>query len=142
MFIVDSAGTTAYEGEGRFLNDGVWALRRADGQSAAISKRGPRDWSVGTPDGSWTIGSRFRWFAMEMTIAGGPFTGAVLKGSMFTRSFAIVREGVTLAKIEGNVSFAQDEHRVTMLAEGSAAEWLAVSLAVVLIQQQTGVSVD
>lgn len=142
MAVVDSGGAPAYEGEGRFLADGAWTLRRADGASAAITQRGARAWSVDSADGGWTFASRFRWFALEFHVEGGPFSGALLQGSTFTRAFTLVRAGAPLARIDGNVSCAQDAHRITMLEAGNGAEWLAVTLALVLVQQRTGASAD
>lgn len=142
MAVVDSDGAIAYEAGRRCLADGAWTVRRADGAGAAIRQRGPRAWSVDSADAGWTLASRFRWFAVELHVDGGPFSGATLTGSIFTRAFTLARHGASLARIDGNVAFAQDAHRITMLDAGSAAEWLAVTLALVLVQQQAGVSAD
>lgn len=140
MFILDEARSPAYEAEGAFLSDAVYTLRRADGEPATLRYQNATTWAVATPCGQWKLVRTFRWFAKELRVEGGPFDGAILAGSLLTRRFTITHGGAVLARVDGNISYAQDEHRVTLLVPGDQAEWLAVTTAVALIIQQKSAS--
>ncbi len=139
--ICDANGTPQYQARGElsWLRQ-QWRLHQrgqevAHMQSKAFSWKPV--WQISGALGDFTVRRTSFWsMRKHYTVEGGPIDGATLTGSLWDRSFAIERGGVTLARASNALLSLRDRHQVEIVQDNLELPCVIAMLVMLLDRRQ------
>lgn len=138
--ITDDAGAVLYEGAARWgWLSRPWRITQHGQEVAAIERKlwsfAPI-WNVSTREEHFILRGKFWSWRRQVTVEGGRFDGAVLRGSLLDMDFELTRHGQTLARAEAKVLTLRTRHSIELLDDSPQAELLTAILMIHLLAQK------
>lgn len=141
--ITDDADTVLYEAKGKWgwLRK-PWRITQGEQEVAVLARK---LWSfapVWEVDGrnasypSYLLRGKLWSWRRQVTVVGGPFDGAVLKGSLFDMHFELTFHGQVLAQAQSELLTIRTRHSIVLLDASPEVERLAAILMIHLLVEK------
>ena len=138
--ITDDAGNVLYESRARWgwLTQ-PWSITQ-DGQEVATITRKLWSftpiWNVHTRDGDFILRDKLWSWRRQITVVGGRFDGAVLRGSLLDMNFELTLHGQAIARAQAKMLTLRSRHSIDLLDTTPQAELLTAILMTNLLAQK------
>lgn len=139
--ITDDADTVLYEGKGRWgwLRK-PWSIAQ-DGQQVAVLTRKLWSfapvWQVDGIDTSYLLRGKLWSWRRQVTVVGGQFDGAVLKGNFLDMNFTLTHHGQVLARAQSELLTIRTRHSIVLLDASPEVERLTAILMIHLLVEKS-----
>lgn len=138
--ITDDAGNVLYESRARWgWLTKPWSITR-DGQEVATVTRKLWSftpiWEVHTRDEQFMLRDKLWSWRRHITVVGGRYDGAVLRGSLLDMDFELTLHGQVIARAQAKVLTLRTRHSIDLLDTTPQAELLTAILMTSLVAQK------
>lgn len=138
--ITDDGGTVLYESRGQWgWLSKPWTITQ-DGLDVATITRKLYSftpvWNVRTRDGDFILRGKLWSWRRQITVVGGRFDGAVLRGNLLDMDFELARHGKVIARAQAEVLTLRTRHSIVLLDTTPQAELLKAILMTNLLAQK------
>lgn len=93
-------------------------------------------WHVDGVDGSFSLRGKLWSWRRKVTVAGGPFDGAVLQGSLLDMNFELNHQGRVLARAQSELLTIRTRHSIVLLDATPQAQRLTAILMIHLLVEK------
>ena len=138
--ITDDAGKVLYESRARWgWLSKPWSITQDGLEVASITRKlysfAPV-WNVRTRDGDFILRGKLWSWRRHITVVGGRFDGAVLRGSLLDMDFELALHGQVIARAQAKVLTLRTRHSIALLDTTPQAELLTAILMTNLLAQK------
>ena len=94
-------------------------------------------WYVRTTDENFELRGKLWSWRRQVTVLGGRYDGAVLRGGLWDMGFELSRQGQVIARAQAKVLTLRTRHSIELLDASPQAELLTVILMTTLVEQKS-----
>ncbi|WP_308923011.1 hypothetical protein [Janthinobacterium sp. J1-1] len=138
--ITDDAGNVLYESRARWgwLSQ-PWSITQDGREVAAVTRKlwsFTPIWNVSTNEENFILRGKLWSWRRQITVVGGRFDGAMLRGSLLDMDFELARHGQVIARAQAKVMTLRTRHSIDLLDTTPQAELLTAILMTHLLAQK------
>ena len=138
--VTDDAGTVLYESRARWgWLSKPWSITQDGLEVATVTRKlysfAPV-WNVRTRDGDFILRDKLWSWRRQITVVGGRFDGAVLRGSLLDMDFDLALHGQVIARAQAKVLTLRTRHSIELLDTTPQTELLTAILMTNLLAQK------
>lgn len=138
--ITDEAGNVLYESRARWgwLSQ-PWSITQDGREVATVTRKlwsFTPIWNVSTSEENFILRGKLWSWRRQITVVGGRFDGAMLRGSLLDMDFELARHGQVIARAQAKVMTLRTRHSIDLLDTTPQAELLTAILMTNLLAQK------
>jgi uncharacterized protein YxjI len=136
MQITDERGSSIYEAKGELaLLSPTWRISRSEQEVATVRRKilsWPPTWMVHCGLDDFLIKRKLLSWTRQYYARGGPYDGALIKGSLWDMSFEVLHGVNTVAVATAKILSLRDRHNIEIFGKEERDELFVVVAMVVL----------
>lgn len=138
--ITDDAGNVLYESRARWgwLSQ-PWSITQDGREVATVTRKlwsFTSIWNVSTSEENFILRGKLWSWRRQITVVGGRFDGALLRGSLLDMDFELARHDQVIARAQAKVMTLRTRHSIDLLDTTPQAELLTAILMTNLLAQK------
>lgn len=138
--ITDDAGNVLYESRARWgwLSQ-PWSITQDGREVATVTRKlwsFTPIWNVSTSEENFILRGKLWSWRRQITVVGGRFDGAMLRGSLLDMDFELALHGQVIARAQAKVMTLRTRHSIDLLDTTPQAELLTAILMTNLLAQK------
>lgn len=139
--ITDDAGNVLYESRARWgwLSQ-PWSIAQDGREVATVTRKlwsFTPIWNVSTNEENFILRGKLWSWRRQITVVGGRFDGALLRGSLLDMDFELSRHGQVIARAQAKMLTLRTRHSIDLLDTTPQAELLTAILMTHLVAQKS-----
>ena len=139
--ITDDAGNVLYESRARWgwLSQ-PWSITQDGREVATVTRKlwsFTPIWNVSTSEENFILRGKLWSWRRQITVVGGRFDGALLRGSLLDMDFELARHGQVIARAQAKMLTLRTRHSIDLLDKTPQAELLTAILMTHLVAQKS-----
>lgn len=138
--ITGDAGNVLYESRARWgwLSQ-PWSITQDGREVATVTRKlwsFTPIWNVSTSEENFILRGKLWSWRRQITVVGGRFDGALLRGSLLDMDFELARHGQVIARAQAKIMTLRTRHSIDLLDTTPQAELLTAILMTNLLAQK------